>query len=87
MDLQNTTASRLPAALDHAVCRHFAKVQLLFRQLLGGMPRKVPCLIQDLRQKGVVVVDGPVIHIPSVENLKNGRLRFGKDESMLQSAR
>ena len=51
---------------------------------LGLTPQHFSRILQDLRQKGLIVVDGPVIHVPSVENLKNGYLRFGKDESILQ---
>ncbi|UCV27729.1 Crp/Fnr family transcriptional regulator [Ferribacterium limneticum] len=53
---------------------------------LGLTPQHFSRILQDLRQKGLIVVDGPVIHIPSVENLRNGWLRFGKDESILQAA-
>ncbi len=53
---------------------------------LGLTPQHFSRILQDLRQKGLIVVDGPVIHVPSVENLKNGWLRFGKDESILQPA-
>ena len=53
---------------------------------LGLTPQHLSRILQDLRQKGLIVVEGPVIHVPSVENLKNGWLRFGKDESILQTA-
>lgn len=51
---------------------------------LGLTPQHFSRILHDLRQKGLIVVDGPVIHVPSIENLKNGWLRFGKGESILQ---
>lgn len=53
---------------------------------LGLTPQHFSRILQDIRQKGLIEVDGPAIHVPSVENLKNGCLRFGKDESMLPAA-
>lgn len=53
---------------------------------LGLTPQHFSRILQDLRQKGLIVVDGYVIHVPSVENLKNGWLRFGQGESVLHMA-
>ena len=53
---------------------------------LGLTPQHFSRILQDLRQKGLIAVDGPVIHVPSVENLKRGWLRFGQDESILRAA-
>lgn len=45
--------------------------------LLGLTPEHFSRILQDLRKKGLIVVDRHVIHVPSVEKLKNGWLRFG----------
>lgn len=60
------------------------KIDLASR--LGLTPQHFSRILQDLRKKGLIVVDGHVIHVPSVKNLKNGGLRFGETESISPAA-
>lgn len=53
---------------------------------LGLTPQHLSRILQDMRQKGLIEVDGPAIHVPSVEKLKKGWLRFGQDESIARGA-
>lgn len=53
---------------------------------LGLTPQHFSRILQDMRQKGLIEVDGPAIHVPSVDKLKKGWLRFGRDESMSPAA-
>lgn len=48
---------------------------------LGLTPQHFSRILQDLRKKGLIVVDGPLIHVPSVGGLRNGYLRFGKNKA------
>ncbi|WP_434516987.1 Crp/Fnr family transcriptional regulator [Dechloromonas sp. ARDL1] len=53
---------------------------------LGLTPQHFSRILQDMRRKGLIEVVGPAIHVPSVDNLQKGCLRFGRDESMSRAA-
>lgn len=53
---------------------------------LGLTPQHFSRILQDMRKKGLIEVDGSAISVPSVDRLKRGRLRFGGDKSIVLAA-
>lgn len=71
--------AQLPAAAgsgeDMAIRLPLKKIDLASR--LDLTPQHFSRILQDLRKKGLIAVDGQVVRVPSVERLRNGRMRFG----------
>lgn len=71
--------AQLPAsaenAEDMAIRLPLKKIDLASR--LDLTPQHFSRILQDLRKKGLIAVDGQVVHVPSVERLRNGRMKFG----------
>lgn len=44
---------------------------------LNLSPQHLSRILQDLRKKGLIAVDGQIVRVPSVERLRNGRMKFG----------
>lgn len=71
--------AQLPTAAgsgeDMAIRLPLKKIDLASR--LDLTPQHFSRILQDLRKKGLIAVDGQIVRVPSVERLRNGRMRFG----------
>ncbi len=71
--------AQLPAVAGNgeemAIRLPLKKIDLASR--LDLTPQHFSRILQDLRRKGLIAVDGQVVRVPSVERLRNGRMRFG----------
>jgi len=71
--------AQLPAnagnSMEMAIRLPLKKVDLASR--LNLTPQHLSRIFQDLRRKGLIAVDGQIVRVPSVERLRNGRMKFG----------
>lgn len=77
-------AERSPQAESLRIVLPIKKTDLA--SWLGLTPQHFSRILQDMRQKGLIEVDGPAICVPSLARLKNGCLRFSRDESIASLA-